>query len=279
MQDATFNEIANLALQETGQTFRASKAYLMEARLAPISRREGFATLDDLAQCLRARPNPRFRKEIAAALTAKRTQFFAERAVLDQIVNHALPARLKHSKTGRLRVLCAGVSTGQEAWSLAILLSELIDAPVSKADIEIVGTDVSTPALQQAEAASYGHFDVQKGLSIHRLMTHFSRHDSGDWSLKAPLREHVKFRRHNLLSGTGELGQFDVILCRDVLRDMAPPSRQKATQHLSEALLPGGYLFTGAAESLIAVVEGLNPASDMRGAYIYRQPKHQSTAA
>ncbi len=267
MQENTFNEIADLALRHTGQSLKASKGYLMEARLRAISRRESFATLDDLVHCVKARPNPRFEKEIAAALTGKRTQFFGERDLLERIVSHALPERLKASKTGRLRIWCAGVSTGQEAYSLAMLLEEAIGSPLTNADIEIIGTDVSTSCIETAEAATYGHYAVQKGLSIHRLLSHFTRRDTGDWTLNAKLKERVSFRRHNLIEPAGGLGLFDIIICCNVLSGMAKPMQAIAAENMSKQLLPGGMIFSAASESLNGLVEGLNPTKDVRGAY------------
>ncbi len=267
MQDTTFNEIADLALRYTGQAFKASKAYLMEARLSTISRREGFATLDDLAHCLRARPNPRFEKEIAAALTGKLTGFFGDRDLLERIVTHALPERLKQSKTGRLRVWCAGVSTGEEAYSLALRLSELTDTALASAEIEIIATDISDDCLATAKAGTYGHFEVQKGLSIHRLMKNFMRLESGQWEISQALRAPVTFKPHNLIEEAGGLGHFDIILCRNVLSDMTPNMRTKAAGHIAAQLLPGGLMFSSSTETLTGLVEGLNPSRDVRAAY------------
>ncbi|MEM1086081.1 MAG: protein-glutamate O-methyltransferase CheR [Pseudomonadota bacterium] len=268
MQDTTFDELADLALRTTGQSFERSKAYLMEARLATICRRESFASLDDLVHCLKQRPNPRFEQEIAAALTGKATRFFHERATLEQTVSHALPARLKHSTNGRLRIWCAGVATGQEAWSLAIRLSELAHQPLGKAQIEIVATDVSLPALQIAQTGSYGHYAVQTGLSIHRLMTHFERQDTGDWTLKSDLHDQVTFKRHNLLESATDLGQFDIILCRNVLSKMAPIMAKQAVEILAGQLLPGGFIFLGKDEDIHPIQPTLKPSRDMRGAWV-----------
>lgn len=267
MQDTTFNEIADLALRLTGQVIPPSKAYLMEARLATISRRESFASLDDLAHCLKARPNPRFEQEVAAALTSKLTRFFADRDTLERVVTHALPHRLKSSKTGRLRVWCAGVSTGQEAYSLAMRLSEAPVPALAKAEIEIVGTDISPACLEIAEHGAYGHFDVQKGLSIQRLMGNFSRHDTGDWQIRETLRDQVTFRRHNLIDQASELGAFDIILCRRVLPHMARAMYPRVAENLSRQLLPGGLIVLGRGETLTGVLDDLEPSRDVRGTY------------
>lgn len=267
MQETTFNELADLALRQSGQNIPASKAYLLEARLSTIARRENFATLDDLVHCLKARPNPRFEQEVAAALTGKSTQFFGDRELLDKIVGQALPKRLSHSKTGRLRVWCAGVSTGQEAWSLAILLREAVGSPLANAEIEIVGTDLSTQCIETAKQGVYGHFDVQKGLSIHRLMTNFDRRDNGDWSIKSEVQDAVSFRRHNLLESGRDLGQFDIIMCCNVLSGLAPGAKRQVIETFSAHLLPEAFLFAGTGENLAGLSDAIKPSRDLRGAF------------
>ncbi len=279
MQESTFNELADLALRHSGQVFQPSRSYLMEARLSAISRRESFATLDDLVHCLKARPNQRFEHEIAAALTGKLTRFFRHREQLDQIVSHALPERLKLSKTGRLRVWCAGVATGQEAWSMMMRLTEDVGSALSRAEIEIIGTDISTGCLETAKGGTYGHYDVQKGLSIHRLMANFQRRDTGEWEIRDSLRENVSFRRHNLIESARDLGQFDLILCRNVLSGMAKPIQTKVVENMTEQLLPGGFLFATPDENLIAVAEDLKLSRDVRGAYERRPKSNKSEVA
>lgn len=267
MQESTYNELADLALRTTGQHIPASKSYLMDARLSNISRRESFATLDDLVHCLKARPNQRFEQEIAAALTNKRTHFFRERELLAQIVGNALPHRLKQSKNGRLRIWCAGVSTGQEVWSLAIRLREEVGSPLASADIEIIGTDISVDCTETANQGTYGHFEVQKGLSIHRLMTNFARENSGDWTVNKDLRDGISFRRHNLLHPAQDLGNFDLIICTHVISGLAKPAQQEVLTHLSRQLLPGGFLFAAPSEQIEGINPVIKPSRDMRGAF------------
>lgn len=116
MQETVFNALADLALKATGQAIPPSRAYLMEARLAPLARREGFGTMADLVHCLDSRQNAVFRSEIASALLTHDTWFFRERSVFDMVINTLLPERLNATQSGRLRVWCAGGSTGQEAY-------------------------------------------------------------------------------------------------------------------------------------------------------------------
>ncbi|MEO0607607.1 MAG: CheR family methyltransferase [Pseudomonadota bacterium] len=278
MQESTFNELSDLALRLSGQHIAASKAYLLEARLSTISRRENLATLDDLVHCLKARPNPRFEQEVAAALSSKKTSFFCERALLEKIVTQALPERLSHSKTGRLRVWCAGASTGQEAWSLAIRLSEEMGSALARAEIEIVGTDLSTQCVETAKTGTYGHFDVQKGLSIHRLMTNFSRKDNGDWVIGDAFHRNVNFRRHNLLDSARDLGAFDIIICSNVLGGLAPAAQRLAIENMSAQLLPEALFFAAPDETIEGLSSAIKPSRALRGAF-ERDTTEKKTAA
>ena len=279
MQESTFNELADLALRNSGQHFAPTKSYLMDARLSNISRRESFATLDDLVQCLKARPNPRFEQEVAAALTSKKTSFFNERDTIEHIVTHALPHRLKLSKSGKLRVWCAGVSTGQEAWSLAMRIREDVGSPLASAQIEIIGSDLSTDCVESAKRGVYGHFDVQKGLSIHRLMTNFTRHDNGEWEINDELRDTVFFRRQNLLNPASDLGGFDVILCSNVMSSLAKPAKRQVLETLSTQMLPDAFLFFGQDESIEGVSNMIKPSREMRGAFVRTASDSASAAA
>lgn len=279
MQESTFNELADLALRLSGQHFAPSKAYLMEARLSSISRRESFATLDDLVHCLKARPNQRFEQEVAAALTGKHTSFFKHREVLDQIVHHALPNRLALSKNGRLRIWCAGVSSGQEAWSLAMLINEQVGSALANAEISILGSDLSTDAIERAERGIYGHYEVQKGLSIHRLMTSFTRQSTGDWEINEGLRKSVSFRRHNLLHPAQDLGAFDVILCSDVLGGLSLQAKKDVLATMTRQLLPNAFLFLGPDETAEGITDTVKPSREMRGAFEKRDKSLDAAVA
>ena len=279
MQESTFNELADLALRNSGQHFAPTKSYLMDARLSNISRRESFATMDDLEQCLKASPNPRFEQEVAAALTSKKTSFFSQRDVIEQIVSHALPKRLELSKSGKLRVWCAGVSTGQEAWSLAMRIKEQVGSPLATAEIEIIGSDLSTDCVETAKRGIYGHFDVQKGLSIHRLMTNFSRHDNSEWEINDELRGTVYFRRQNLLNPASDLGGFDVILCSDVVGSLAKQAQRKVLETLSKQMLPEAYLFFGTDEAIEGLSDTIKPSRNMRGAFEKRSTSGETAVA
>lgn len=268
MQDATFDELADLALQRSGQFIPKSKAYLIDARLSAIARREGFGSMDDLVHTLKARSNAVFAAEVAAALVSKETWFFRDRGVLHQAVKHVLPARLKASNTGRVKVWCAGGGTGQEAYSLAILLSDKLPDSLRGARIDLLSTDICKVTTEHARTGHYGHFDIQRGLSIHRVLKHFRRLETGHWEASEELRSQVSFRQHNLMEDASVLGQHDVILCRHVLSGMARAVRTAVVERMAKQLAPGGMLLLGVGESLIGLTDVLEPAKDVRGGWV-----------
>ena len=276
MQDATFSELAELAKRESGQEISSSKSYLVEARLASIARREGFGSMDDLVHCLKSRGNPVFAAEVAAALVSKHTWFFRERHVLQRVVHDILPARLKAVNTGRLKIWCAGGGTGQEAYSLAMMLEDELPTGLQGAKIEILSTDICKASIETARAGQYGHYQVQKGLSIHRLLKHFTRLETGQWEVLEQLRSRVSFRPHNLMQSAAGLGNFDVILCRHVLSGMTREARMQVVANLTEQMMPGAVLLMGADESLMGLTDKLQPSRSFRGGWVLQGTEEAS---
>ncbi|MEM1152260.1 MAG: protein-glutamate O-methyltransferase CheR [Pseudomonadota bacterium] len=277
MQEATFSALADLALSKTGQYIPPSRIYLVETRLSAILRREGFASCDDLVACLKARPNPVFESEVVAALQTHQTRFFRDRDDLARLVSDVIPYKLKRSKAGRLKVLCTGVSTGQEAYSLAILLSEHAQA-LRGARIDITATDICKQSLTTARAGTYGHFDIQNGLSIHRLLAHFTQLETGQWQVSEELRRGIGFRQHNLLDEETPLGQFDIVLCRHVLSGMSKSMRQRASELLTRLLAPEAVLVLGEGETLTGVTSWMEPSRRHRGAWSFVPEAHRKVA-
>lgn len=278
MLDETFNELADLALRHSGQLIPHSRSYLIEARLGAIVRREGFGSLDDLAHCLRERPNPVFEAEIASALLSKDTRFFREREVLDKIIHDILPERLKKTSNGKLRIWCAGGGTGQEAYSLAMRMQEASDV-LGGARIDIVSTDICKTSVERARSGAFGHFEVQRGLSVHRLLNFFAREETGDWRISEEMRSQISFRQHNLIDDSSGLGKFDVILCRHVMSGMDAAARGDVTRHLVNQLLPGGMIFLGEGESLATVTDLLEPSMTHRGGWVVTGTAEREAAA
>ncbi|MEM6412731.1 MAG: CheR family methyltransferase [Pseudomonadota bacterium] len=278
MTTAGFDELADLALRASGYAFRSTHAYLMESRLAHIMRRESFSTLEELANCLRARPNPVFEQEIVAALTSKKTRFFSDRQTLLRIVTDVLPKLGGLRDDGEsLRLLCAGGATGQEAYSLAILLEEQGAEFLNGRSVEIISVDICKTSTERARSGLFNHFEIQTGLSIHRMLAHFEKSDNF-WRASDILRQRISFRTHNLVQELSGLGAFDVILLRNVLPPMATPLAGDLVSRLSRQLRPNGLIYLADKETLPGLIEGVEASYDARGAY-HRPQSGQSSSA
>ena len=274
----TFNEFADLALKGSGQHIPPAKSYLVEARLSPLIRREGFSSADELAACLKARPNKMLEAEIIAALTTKTTRFFYEREALEFIVEQVLPARQEAGAT-RLRVLCAGGSSGQEAYSLAMMIDETPNTVFADTPIDIVSVDICEETTQRARAGHYGHFEVQRGLAIQRLLKYFKRQEDGGWQISDDMRLQIGFRVHNLLQPVDGLGEFDAVLCRGVLSNMALPVRSHVANNLIASVKQGGALILGADEKLPVISDEFSAVDALRHAFVRTPNENEAVAA
>lgn len=260
---------AILALFErrTGQRIAATRAWRLEATLQPIIRDLSLASLDALASRVAAGTDHHLCDRIVAALLNHETSFFRDAAVLDQAAD-ALAAMRNMAGARRIRVWSAGCSTGQEPLSLAMLCDERGIEPGS---VEIVATDLSADAVARARSATYTQFEIQRGLSVRRMMAWFDGDESG-WRARPALVDRVRFRQHNLVGDPPPAGSFDLILCRNVLMYFTPERRRDVFEHLARAVRPGGLLVLGAGETVIGQTDRFEASRDWRGFYNLADP-------
>lgn len=278
----TLNELTGLIQRWTGLALGPDKAYLIRHRLAPVVRSCGFHGFDELLLRLRGDNSAtRIRDAVVEAITTKETSFFRDPWLFDALSRHALPeiaATLKRAGR-RVRIWSAGSSTGQEAYSLAMMLREYLDSGqrlLEENDVTILASDISAEAIDAAKAGLYSTFEVKRGLSEPRLRRFF--HQDGDgWRVNEPLRHLVHCRASNLLSQAAEVGAFDLILCRNVLIYFDEATRARVGRALCAALKDGGWLALGSAESLAGVGDGFDLVKLGR-AFVYRR-KRAATAA
>lgn len=260
-----FAWLAGLLKAHSGLVLGADKAYLLDCRLAPIARQHGCATLEALVARLRAAPEGPLVADVVEAMTTNETFFFRDGAPFAH-VRAALPRLCAARPPGAgLRIWSAGCSTGQEAYSLAMLVAEsrpqLGDRPV-----EILGTDLSLEVLTRAREGLYTQFEVQRGLPIAQLVRHFRR-DGAGWRISEALRAMVSWRRCNLLDPLAPLGRFDVVFCRNVLLYFDQPTRSQVLEQIAGMLAPDGLLYLGGAETVLGLTGRLVPVAGQRGAY------------
>ena len=237
--------VAKLAAQRAGLRIEPDKHYLVENRLAPVARREGFGSLPELIAALRHRDEERLAWAVVEALSPAETAFFHDPETFELIAEKVLPDLARQRGGQPLRVWAAACGTGQEVYSLAILLAE---TPPADVGVELFASDLSERRLEKAQSGVYSQFEVQRGLSAHRLVRHFEGAEEG-FALSPRIRQMVRWRRVNLLDDLNRLGQFDLVLCRNLSSALTETAQEQVMRNLSGAVSPGGWLILGPKES------------------------------
>jgi len=232
-----------LVRARSGLMLTGERGFFVETRLAPLARREGLASVSEVIERVMREPSGALARAVVEAMTVQETAFFRDRQVFGALASTVLPALGEAKPTG-LRVWSAGCGQGQEAYSLAMLVDEA-DRPLPP--IEILASDLSTAALEKAQAGIYTHFEVQRGLPIRRLLRHFEELDEA-WRVSSALRQRVRWMRLNLIDPFRVDTGYDLILCRNVVSAFAPDARVTTLARLEQALAPGGRLVLGAGE-------------------------------
>jgi chemotaxis protein methyltransferase CheR len=233
----------------TGVAPAPDRQYFVERRLAPILRAHNLADLAQLSRAIDAQESEALVSDVIDALADIETSFFRDHAVFEEFSGRLLPELMKaRSEIRRLRIWCAAVATGQEAYSLAMALDHEAQA-LRGWTVELLATDMSGAAIDAARSGVYSQFEVQRGLSTSRLLRYFHRYED-NWRVNEHLRAWVSFERFNLLSDPRDFGTFDAIFCRNALLRFEPRRKHETMARLGRALAPDGFLVLGASESL-----------------------------
>ncbi len=237
---------------QAGIVLEDDKHYLFESRLAPIVRRLGLGSINDLCVLLMTAREAEVGRQVVEAMTTNETYFFRDPAHYYAIRCALLP-RLKQERqdTRKLRFWSAAASTGQEAYSLAMLL---IEEKLSDWNIQILGTDFSSQVLERARAGKYQQIEVNRGLPAALLVKHFSR-TGMDWQLSEAVRRMVCFETIDLRKSMRALGPFDLVFCRNVMIYFDTETKKKILKELHSTLFRGGWLMLGGAETALGVEE------------------------
>jgi len=245
---ADFDAIARFLAFSCGFEIGPDKYYQLQSRLGPIVEAAGLADFADLARRVEGEPQGQLALSVIDAICNNETYFFRDRAAFAQLRDVVLPELIEARGGARsLRIWCAACSTGQEPYSIAMLLDEFA-RKLTGWRVEILATDVSQRALDAARAGAYSQFEVQRGLPISHLMRYFQQ-DGDRWRLNEYIRSAVNFRRFNLLDDFRGLGTFDMIVCRNVLIYFDVRRKARILDRFAPALAADGYLVLGAAES------------------------------
>ena len=266
------HEIAGLVSDLCGIVLDESKGYLIESRLSGIAEANDCTTFSELCVEIRFDNNQKLKNDVIDAITTNETLFFRDESHYEALHHKAIPelidAKAKTAFPKRLRLWSAACSTGQEPYSLAILLHELIPN-IETYDIQILATDISDAAIQQASSGCYSNFEIERGMNPESLNTYFEKTPKG-WKVKDRLRSLVQFKKMNLLQPFNQLGMFDVVFCRNVAIYFDGEGRRDLFERIVNQMTPEGVLIVGSSESLMDLGPQFEPQHYCRA--IFYQP-------
>jgi chemotaxis protein methyltransferase CheR len=271
MKPNDFDFIATLVRERSGLVLSSDKSYLVESRLAPIARRDGFPGIDELVSAIRVRRDSPLTDAVVDAMTTNETFFFRDKTPFDIFETTVLPDLVARKRGGTIRIWCAAASTGQEPYSLA-MVADAMGPRMGGCKLEIVGTDISERCIEKAKAGAFTQFEVQRGLPVTMLVKHFKK-DGDIWRIDDRLKTGMRFRPMNLLDDFRGLGRFDVIFCRNVLIYFDTPTKKQVLERMSQQVEGPGFLLLGAAETVLGVTDTFKPVPNNRGLYVQDMAK------
>lgn len=250
LNEAEIALIAREVKTRSGAVLTKDMAGAIAIRLQPLARREGFASVPELIGAARIRADGALWAAIADNLAQSDTRFFRDRSLFERLRASLIPHAIAKRGHERVRIWSAGCATGQEAYSIAMIVDELRNEGQNPA-IEIVATDLSERLLEKARAGLYTQFEIQRGLPIRKLISYFEK--AGDlWRISDRLRAGVHFESFNLMKHPAPLGSFDIVLLAHVLPSFDTETRLAVLARIADALAPDGVLLLGAGETLPA---------------------------
>ncbi len=270
-----FEFLKELLSKRSGLVLTPDKSYLLDSRLTPVAKKWGYASIEALTMALRGVADKKLIEDVVEAMTTNETSFFRDRKPFDMFKEIILPYLLKarrHSR--RIRIWCAAGSTGQEPYSLAMMLKEN-EAMLSGWRIEIVATDISNEVIRIAKEGLYTQFEVQRGLPIQYLMKYFVQQEE-KWRLSDEIKKMVNFQYINLLEDIRPLGQFDLVFCRNVLIYFDEATKRKVLEGISTLLPSDGFLVLGGAETVLGITNMFKPLPNQRGIYVLTEGQHST---
>jgi len=252
----------------------ATKGYLLETRLSSLAESLGCNNYLDLRQKASQDTSKRIERQIIDAISTNETLFFRDKGPFELLQHKLLPEMIDARSGGGLRpylrIWSAASSTGQELYSVAIVIRELLQKDLGKYNLHLLGTDISDNAIQQASHGKYNKFEIERGLDNATLRKYFTLFGDS-WKVRDELRAMVKFQKLNLMQSFTALGKFDIILCRNVAIYFTIDDRKKLFNKLADTLAGDGFLIIGSTESLTGVCDRFQPKRHLRSIFYQKK--------
>ncbi|MCK5071049.1 MAG: protein-glutamate O-methyltransferase CheR [Desulfocapsa sp.] len=253
-----------------------SKSYLFETRLSAIAEELGCTSYKEFYEMARKQPSKVIERQIIDAISTNETLFFRDTGPFELLKHKILPEMidLRSPSSPRLKtnikIWSAASSTGQELYSVAMTIKELIGSQMDNFNFKLLGTDISDGAVKQASYGKYNKFEIERGLPRQTLQKHFTLFGDS-WKVKDELRSMVNFRKLNLMLPFNGLGKFDIILCRNVAIYFTLADRKKLFNKLADSLTDDGFLIIGSTESLTGICPRFVPKRHLRAIFYQKK--------
>ncbi len=266
MRPDQFEFMRGFLKERSGLVLGDDKAYLLESRLTPLARKKELGDLETLIDKVMKGGDASLAVAVTEAMTTNESFFFRDQKPFDLFKDTVIP-HLVEARAGvkSFRVWSAAASSGQEPYSIAMLLREHA-AKFPGWSHDIVGTDLSSVIIAKAEKGLYSQFEVQRGMPIQLLVKYFDKTDD-QWTIKPEVRAMVKYKVFNLLHDLSSLGRFDVVFCRNVLIYFDQPTKKMVLERVVKLMPPDGFLFLGGAETVLGITDAFKPVPGLRGIY------------
>lgn len=251
---ATFDYVRTLVHERSAIALEPTKGYLVESRLMPIAKQRGHGSLAEMVSHLRSKPYGELHAQVVEAMTTNETSFFRDAHPFEALKTAVLPELIqKRAVTKTLNIWSAACSTGQEPYTIAIMLRETFPELTSW-KINILATDLSSQVLEKAASATYSQAEINRGLPAPILVKYFQKVGL-QWQLKPEIRSQVQFQRMNLIEPWPLFAKMDVVFLRNVLIYFTPETKTKILAQVRNRLAADGSLFLGGAETTIGIDE------------------------
>jgi chemotaxis protein methyltransferase CheR len=245
-----FSYLCELVKNSTAIALDVQREYLMEARLAGIAQQEGFASVSELLTRVRTSNSSQLQWRVVEAMTTNETSFFRDIKPFEALRQTILPALIQARRDERkLSIWCAACSSGQEPYSLSMLLREHFPE-LNTWTISILATDIATEMLEKTRAGRYTQLEVNRGLPANYLVKYFKK-NGVEWQIDDSIRNMVDVRRMNLAVAWPLLPSMDIVLLRNVMIYFPVETKKQILRNMRSVMRPDGYLFLGTAETTI----------------------------
>lgn len=264
----------------SGINFGTNKAYLIESRISELLAEYHCSTFTELLHIVRLGRDHSLQKKIIDRVTTNETYFFRNNAPFQLLQHKILPDLIdKRTISGKstpipIKIWSTACSTGQEVYSIAIVIKELLP-DLDHYQIKLLGTDISNAAIAKASSGTYSRFEVERGLTKKILNTYFLQKNN-EWKIHADIRAMVQFGKRNLMRPFDGIGFFDIIFCRNVAVYFSKTDRQKFFERIARVLSPDGYLILGSSESLLGITTCFEPREYLRTVFYQKKENGQS---